>query len=69
VTGILVRAQPTGLLAGSRAARSTDSKGWATFVYAATGTGSTYVFAEAAKKGEKAQNGVSSANLFRVRVR
>jgi hypothetical protein len=69
VTGILVRAQPTGLLAGSAAARSTDAKGWATFVYSATGSGTTYVYAEAAKKGQKAQNGVSSANLFRVRVR
>jgi hypothetical protein len=68
VTGILVRAQPTGLLAGSSAARATDSKGWATFVYSATGAGSTYVYAEAAKKGEKAQTSVSSANLFRVRV-
>ncbi len=69
VTGILVRSTPTGLLAGSSAARATDSKGWATFVYAATGTGSTYVYAEAAKKGQKAQSGVSSANLFRVRIK
>ena len=69
VTGILVRAQPTGLLAGSAAARSTDAKGWATFVYSATGAGTTYVYAEAAKKGEKAQSSVSSANLFRVRIR
>ena len=69
MTGILVRATPTGLLSGSSAARATDSKGWATFVYSATGTGSTYVYAEAAKKGEKAQSGVSSANLFRVRVK
>jgi hypothetical protein len=69
VTGILVRALPTGLLAGSTAARATDSTGWATFVYSATGQGSTFVYAEAAKKSEKAQSGVSSANLFRVRVR
>ena len=69
VTGIVVRVQPTGLLAGSKAARSSDSKGWATFVYTATGAGLTYVYAEAAKRGEKAQSGVSSANLFRVRVR
>ena len=69
VAGILVRAQPTGLLAGSTAARSTDSQGWATFVYSATGRGSTHVYAEAAKKGERAQSGVSSANLFRVKVR
>lgn len=69
VTGILVRAQPTGLLAGSTAARATDSKGWATFVYRATGPGLTFVYAEAAKKGERAQIGVSSANLFRVKVR
>jgi hypothetical protein len=69
VTGILVRSQPTGLLVGSSAARATDAKGWATFVYSATGAGSTYVYAEAAKKGEKAQTSVSSANLFRVRVK
>jgi hypothetical protein len=69
ITGVVVRAQPTGLLAGSAAARTTDSKGWATFRYAATGSGTTYVFAEAAKRGEKPQSGTSSSNLFKVRVR
>jgi hypothetical protein len=69
ITGIIVRAQPTGLLAGSTAARATDSTGWATFTYTATGSGTTYVFAEAAKRGERPQSGTSSSNLFKVRVR
>jgi hypothetical protein len=69
VTGVLVRSQPTGLLAGSTAARATARTGWATFTYRATGSGTTYVYAEAAKRGERAQSGVSSANLFRIRVR
>jgi hypothetical protein len=69
VVGVLVKAQPTGLLAGSRAARATGRTGWATFRYRATGSGTTYVYAEAAKRGERAQNGVSSANLFRITVR
>jgi hypothetical protein len=68
VTGVLVRAQPTGLLAGSAAARATTRTGWATFSYRATGSGTTYVYAEASKRGEKAQTGVSSANIFRIRV-
>ena len=69
ITGVTVRALPTGLLAGSSAARTTDSKGWATFTYSATGSGTTYVFAEAAKRGERPQSGTSSSNLFKVRVR
>lgn len=69
VTGVVVRSQPTGLLSGSSAARTTDSKGWATFTYAATGSGTTYIYAEARKRGEKPQSGSSSSNLFRIRVR
>jgi hypothetical protein len=69
VTGVVVRSQPTGLLAGSPAARTTDSKGWATFTYAATGSGTTYIYAEARKRGEKPQSGTSSSNLFKIRVR
>jgi hypothetical protein len=69
VTGVLVRAQPTALLSGSGASRATAQTGWATFSYAATGAGTTYVYAEAFKRGEQAQTGVSSANLFRIRIR
>lgn len=69
VTGVLVKARPTGLLTGSTAARATAGTGWATFTYRAIGSGITYVYAEAAKRGERAQTGVSSANLFRVRIR
>jgi hypothetical protein len=69
VTGVLVRPQPTGLLAGSTRARATSRTGWATFTFRATGVGSTYVYAEAHKAGEQAQSGVSTANLFRIRVR
>ena len=69
VTGVLVRATPTAFLSGSRSERVTDKAGWATFTFAATGSGSTYVYVEAHKKGEKLQAGVSTANLFKVRVR
>ena len=69
VTGVLVRAQPTALLSGSTRARATSGTGWATFSYRANGSGTTYVYAEAAKNGEPAQTGVSTANLFRIRVR
>jgi hypothetical protein len=69
VSGVLVRAQPTAFLAGSAAARATAQTGWATFSYRAIGSGTTYVYAEASKRGERAQSGVSSANLFRIRVR
>ena len=69
VVGVLVKSQPTGLLSGSSAPRVTGRTGWATFTYRATGSGSTYVYAEANKRGEKAQSGVSSANLFRISVR
>ena len=63
------RATPTAFLSGSRSERVTDKAGWATFTFAATGSGSTYVYVEAHKKGEKLQAGVSTANLFKVRVR
>lgn len=69
VTGVLVRAQPTGLLDGSTAARATGGTGWATFTYRATGSGTTYIYAEGTKRGEEPQSGVSGANLFRIRVR
>lgn len=69
VTGVLVRPQPTGLLAGSTRARATSRTGWATFTFRAGGVGSTYVYVEAHKAGEKAQSGVSTANLFRIKIR
>jgi hypothetical protein len=69
IVGILVKAVPTSLLVGSTAERVTDRTGWATFTFRATGSGRTFVFASARKKGEAAQSGVSSANLFQVRVR
>lgn len=69
IVGILVKALPTSLLTGSTAERATDSTGWATFTFRATGTGRTFVYASARKKGERAQSGVSSSNLFPLRVR
>lgn len=69
VSGILVRATPTGLLAGSAAARLSNAQGWATFVYRATGSGTTYVYVDARRRGERPQSGISTANLFKVRVR
>ena len=69
IVGVLVKALPTSLLTGSTAERATDSTGWATFTFRATGTGRTFVYASARKKGERAQSGVSSSNLFPLRVR
>ena len=69
ITGVLVKAIPTGLLSGSTAERATDRTGWATFTYTKTGSGTTHVYVEARKTNEKAQAGVSTANLFRIRVR
>ena len=69
ISGIQVEVTPTGLLAGSAAARMSNADGWATFTYRATGSGTTYVFVEAHRKGENAQEGISSANMFKVRVR
>lgn len=69
VTGVLVGVTPTGLLAGSGRARATDATGWATFTFRATRAGTTFVFVQAHKRGEKPQTGVSTAHLFKVRVR
>jgi hypothetical protein len=69
IVGILVKALPTGLLTGSTAERATDATGWATFTFRTTGSGRTFLYASARKKGERAQSGVSSSNLFAVRVR
>jgi hypothetical protein len=69
IIGILVKAVPTALLTGSTAERATDSTGWATFTFRATGSGRTFVYASARKKGERAQAGVSSSNLFPLRIR
>ena len=69
VDRVLVRVTPTGLLAGSSATKTSGRTAGRRSPSRATGAGTTYVYAEAAKKGEKAQSGVSSANLFRVRVR
>jgi hypothetical protein len=69
ITGVLVRVTPTALLTGSTREKASDSTGWATFTFNATGSGSTYVYVEAHKRGEKLQAGVSTANLFKVRVR
>lgn len=69
IVGILVKALPTALLTGSTAERTTDRTGWATFTFRATGSGRAFVYAAARKKGERAQAGVSSSNLFQVRIR
>jgi hypothetical protein len=69
VSGVQVRVTPTSLLAGSAAPKTSAADGWATFVYTATGAGTTYVFVDARRKGEKAQSGISTSHLFKVRVR
>jgi hypothetical protein len=69
VSGVQVRVTPTSLLAGSAAAKTSAADGWATFTYRATGAGTTYVFVDARRTGEKAQQGISTSNLFKVRVR
>ena len=69
VTGAQVWATPTGLLAGPDAPRMTTTDGWATFAFRATGSGRTFVYVEARRKGEESQSGISTANLFRVVVR
>ncbi len=69
ISGVQVRVTPTGLLAGPTAAKTSAANGWATFTFRAAGTGTTYVFVEARRKGEKPQEGISTSNLFRVRVR
>lgn len=69
VSGVQVRVTPTSLLTGSSAAKVSAADGWATFTYSATGAGTTYVFVEARRKGESPQSGISTSNLFKVRVR
>jgi hypothetical protein len=69
VTGVLVKATPTALLSGSSRERVSDAKGWATFTFTTTGSGTSFIYAEARRKGERPQTGVSTANLFKVRVR
>ena len=69
VGGVQVKVTPTGLLAGSAATKTSAANGWAIFTFRATGTGTTYVFVEARRKGEKPQAGISTSNLFKVRVR
>ena len=69
IGGAQVRVTPTGLLAGPVATKVSLANGWATFTFRATGTGTTYVFVEARRKGEKPQEGISTSNLFRIRVR
>ncbi len=69
VGGAQVRVTPTGLLAGSARPKTSAANGWATFAFRVTGTGTAYVFVEAGRKGEKPQAGISTSNLFKVRVR
>jgi hypothetical protein len=69
VSGVQVWVTPTGLLAGPRGSKTSPANGWATFAFRATGAGSTYVFVEARRKGEKSQSGISTSHLFRIRVR
>ena len=68
-TGVLVRATPTGLLAGSSAARATDSKGWATLRLLGDRNGHRPTStSRQPRRARRPRAGVSSANLFRVRV-
>ena len=56
-TGVQVRATPTGLLAGSAAARGrADSNGWATFTFRATGTGHDLRVRRGPPEGREAQS-------------
>jgi hypothetical protein len=69
ISGAQVSVVPTGLLAGSAATKTSLATGWAIFTFRATGSGTTYVFVEARRRGEKAQAGISTSHLFKVRVR
>jgi hypothetical protein len=69
VGGVLVKAVATGILSGAGAERLSSADGWATFTFKASGSGATWVYVEARKKGESPQSGISTANLFRVHVR
>jgi hypothetical protein len=68
VGGVQVKLTPTSLLAGP-ALKTSAANGWATFTFRTTGTGTTYVFVEARRKGERPQAGISTSNLFKIRVR
>ena len=69
ISGVQVRVTPTGLLAGSTATKTSLANGWATFTFRSTGSGTTFVYVEARRKGEKPQSGISTSHLFKVRVR
>jgi hypothetical protein len=69
ISGVQVSVTPTGLLAGPAATKTSSANGWATFTFRTTGTGTTYVFVEARRKGEKPQAGISTSNLFKIRIR
>jgi hypothetical protein len=69
VSGVLVRAQPTGALSGVGSELVSSSDGWATFTFRTAGSGTAWLYVEARRKGEKPQSGISTANLFRVHVR
>ena len=69
VSGVQVWVTPTGLLAGPTGSKTSLANGWATFSFRATGSGTTYVFVEARRRGEKTQAGISTSNLFKIRVR
>jgi hypothetical protein len=69
ISGVQVRVTPTGLLSGSARPKLSNRDGWATFTYRTTGAGRTYVYVEARKAGEAAQSGISTSNLFALRVR
>ena len=69
VAGVLVRATPTALLPARRSERVTDRTAGRRSPSPRPAPARTYVYIEAHKKGEKLQAGVSTANLFKVRVR
>ena len=69
ISGAQVTVVPTGLLVGPTATKTSLANGWATFSFRATGSGTTFVFVEARRRGEKAQAGISTSHLFKVRVR
>lgn len=69
ISGAQVTVTPTGSLAGPAATKASLANGWAAFTFRATGAGTTFVYVEARRRGEKAQSGISTAQLFKVRVR
>ena len=70
VSGVQVRAHADGSPRGLGRARTTASPtAGPTFTFRATGTGTTYVFVEARREGREGRRaGISTSNLFRVRV-